>query len=395
MSTSQHVLEPLEIATGLVVGLGPRLDVEAPSPPDASPLETLERAVLPALERPPCYVSFSGGRDSSAVLAVATHVARREGLDAPIPATNVFPEAPASDESEWQQRVVSHLALEEWVRLEHGADLDCVGPVARDVLTRHGLLWPFNAYFHVPLFRLAAGGSLLTGIGGDELLSRSTWARVVDVLQGRARPQPRDLLRAGLAFAPRSVRRRVLGRRLQRYPWLRPDAQREFRDAWVEQSAREPVGWVAHLDWVRRLRYLRVGVTSLQILAAHDDVVISHPFLESSFSDAIATLPPRERFGTRGDAMRMFFADLLPGDVLARPVKTGFDTVFWNDASRRFAATWDGRGVDLALVDPDALAAEWSNDEPDPRSFLLLQAVWLAQQGSADRLEQALDGALQ
>ena len=40
----------------------------------------LEAAVLPALQRPPCLVSFSGGRDSSAVLAVAADVARRHGL---------------------------------------------------------------------------------------------------------------------------------------------------------------------------------------------------------------------------------------------------------------------------------------------------------------------------
>ena len=81
-----------------------------------SPREALERAILPALLRPPCLVSFSGGRDSAAVLAVATALARREGLPAPIPATNVFPAADDSDETAWQELIVRHLGLSEWVR---------------------------------------------------------------------------------------------------------------------------------------------------------------------------------------------------------------------------------------------------------------------------------------
>ena len=54
--------------------------------------------MLRALRRPPCLVSFSGGLDSSALLAVATAVARREGLDDPVPATLVVPGSPESDE---------------------------------------------------------------------------------------------------------------------------------------------------------------------------------------------------------------------------------------------------------------------------------------------------------
>ena len=70
------------------------------------PSAALERAVLPALLRPPCVVSFSGGRDSSLVLAAAVAVARSEGLAAPIPITVRFPASAESDEQEWQERVV-------------------------------------------------------------------------------------------------------------------------------------------------------------------------------------------------------------------------------------------------------------------------------------------------
>jgi asparagine synthetase B (glutamine-hydrolysing) len=396
MRPSRYELDPLEIATGLVIGLGPGLDAVAGSAEGSSPRAALERAVLPALRRSPCLVSFSGGRDSSAILAVATAVARKEGLSLPIPATNLFRAAPSADERDWQERVVSHLGLEDWIRLEHGEDLDCVGPVAADVLSRHGLLWPFNAYFHAPLFRLASGGSLLTGIGGDELLSPSTWSRAVDVLRRRARPEPRDVLRIGLALAPPILRRRVLRSRLPMlHSWLRPLARRTFEEAWTAQSAVEPVGWVAHLAWVRRLRYLQVGQTSLRVLAADDDVSVVHPFLDAGFSDALAQLPARERFGTRGDAMRMFFGDALPADVLARPSKTVFDEVFWSGPSRRFAAGWNGQGVDHDIVDREALASEWAEPQPNPRSFLLLQAAWLTQERSVDRVEQVLDGTRQ
>src|SRR6185503_3688944 len=59
--------DPLETAAGVVLGVAPRRRLPASA---GGPLAALERAVLPALRRSPCLVSFSGGRDSSAVLAV-------------------------------------------------------------------------------------------------------------------------------------------------------------------------------------------------------------------------------------------------------------------------------------------------------------------------------------
>ncbi|MGH3092626.1 MAG: hypothetical protein ACRDOG_09935, partial [Gaiellaceae bacterium] len=70
-------LSPLEIAAGVVFGSERRRSLPRTR---RSPRHSLEDAVRPALLRPPCAVSFSGGRDSSLVLAVAAHVARSDGL---------------------------------------------------------------------------------------------------------------------------------------------------------------------------------------------------------------------------------------------------------------------------------------------------------------------------
>ncbi len=153
-------LSALEAAAGVVLGSDSAVALPRSN---CSPLEALERRILPALERPPCLVSFSGGRDSSAVLAVAARLARRNGLPAPVPATLRFRGAERSAEDEWQEHVVAHVEVADWVRIEAEHELDCLGPVATQALRRHGLLWPPNAHFHVPLLQAAGGGSLLTG----------------------------------------------------------------------------------------------------------------------------------------------------------------------------------------------------------------------------------------
>jgi asparagine synthetase B (glutamine-hydrolysing) len=386
-------LRPVEIASGLVFGIDPEAEGRTAASSSLGALEAMERAVLPALLRPPCLVSFSGGRDSSVVLAVASRVARREGLELPVPATNRFPSVAAADEDEWQEHVVADLGLTEWARLEHSDELDCLGPVAAGVLRRHGLLWPFNAHFHVPLLRLASGGSLLTGIGGDEVLGESSWSETAELLKARRRPSARDVRRLAFATAPPVLRRQVLARRLSLpYGWLRPQARRVVAAAWARQNAAEPVRWVSHVRWVQRFRYLRVGAASLQLLAADDDVHLVHPFLDPGFADAVASLPRSARFIGRTALMQRMFGGAISEELLARSTKASFDAAFWSTASREFAAGWDGSGVDPELVDVDALRDEWATGTPDPRSFTLAQSAWLAACGSlGDRVQHLGD----
>jgi asparagine synthetase B (glutamine-hydrolysing) len=332
-------LSPLEVACGLVFGLQPKTGIPTLDARE-TPRTTLEDAIRPALERPPCFVSFSGGRDSSAVLAVATALARREGLPLPVPVTNRFPESPDTDESEWQERVVRHLSMEDWVKLEFTDELDVVGPIATSVLERHGLIWPFNAHFHTPMLRAASGGSLLTGAGGDEVFTGSSWPRTVAVLSRRESPRPRDVLRLGFAVAPQFVRSRVVRRRVPReiVPWLTDDARRRLVTAWAREAASEPVRWRSRYQWWRRVRYLGVAMSSVNLLAADENVRCRHPLADAKFSAALAALPRSRRFVDRTGAMRSLFSDLLPDDVLARPSKATFDGAFWNRHSQCLAA---------------------------------------------------------
>lgn len=392
-------LTRLELASGLVFGE----DAHAPPLPTPSgqgPRKALEAAVVPALQRPPCLVSFSGGRDSAAVLAVANHVARREGLEPPIPVTNCFPDAAESDESEFQERTVRHLGLNDWQRLIFTDELDCVGPVARKTLGSHGLLWPFNAYFHVPPLERAAGGSLLTGAGGDEAFSVSQFARTQLLLAGAARPEPRDVLRVGFALAPRPLRALVLRRRIpDAFPWLRDHARRAVERAAAAEAAAEPFRLRRRMQWLRGLRHMGVGLDSLGVLAEADGAAVHHPLSDRDFWAELGALPRSNRLRTRTEAMRALFGDLLPEPVLARATKASFDEAFWNRHSRAFAASWDGSGVDAEVVDTELLRREWSSPAPNPRSYLLLQAAWLdgARSGGAasDEIEEQIGGRLE
>lgn len=383
-------LSRLEVASGNVFGE----DRSAPELPTAGrgrePRKALEDAVRSALLCPPCVVTFSGGRDSSAVLALAVDVARREGLALPIPITYRFPGRPASDESSWQERVVSHLGVDDWVRSSFDDELDCLGPLATPGLRRHGLLWPPNAHAIVPALELAGSGSVLTGQGGDEILYPGRYAHLAGALARIRRPTPRDAAKLLLASAPaplRARRRRREGTAIE-LPWLRPAAARAVLDAFAREAAGEPIRRRAWVRWSWRLRSCQLTLRSMDLLARDKGTRLVHPFLDgeflSSFADRARTRPP----GSRPEATRVLFGDLLPPDVCERRTKATFDGAFWGRHSRAFALSLSPRDLDSDLVDGRAALAFWESDGtetcgPVPSSCLL-QALWLERiEGSA------------
>lgn len=327
-------LTPLELAYGAPVGVDAMTRIEA----SGTPVQALERAVLPALANAPCLVSFSGGTDSSLVLAAATRVARREGLADPVPITWRFDDAPRADESAWQERVVAELGLGEWERLQaHGDELDLVGPIAARVLAEHGVRYPANAFLHEPLLRRAAGGTLLTGVGGDQLLS----------------PRRRN--------------------RFEPAPWLRRDAQREARRLHLRE--RRASLFRPHVRFATRRREVTVGQTTLQAMAAAAGAGVASPLLDPA---VVAAVAQAGRFKSRLAALHALFGELLPAPLHERRDKALFHEVFWREPTRAAIRGWDGGGLP-AVVDPDALRAVWSSPDPDRRTALLVQAIWVGQ----------------
>jgi Asparagine synthase len=378
-------LAPLEVASSIVLGDEPGVPEHLPAGGARDAVAELERSLLRALQRPPCLVSFSGGRDSSALLAVALRVARREGLSDPVAVTARFPGTVRTAEEGWQEQMVSHLGLSDWVRLDFGDELDLVGPVARGLMAREALPYPSNLHLMFPMLERAHGGTFVTGLGGDQTLVPA--GRPLDVLAARVRPTPRDLLRVGFAMAPRPVRRPVLRRRgMLSFPWLRREANATLGHAWLEEELRQPLRWNARLRSSWRSRYMVLTIRRLGLMGAVAGAECVHPFTEPGFLAALAETGGRTGFESRTAAMRALFADALPPALVSRPTKASFNEVLWNRHTREFLAGTDDGMLATALgtlgldeiVDLAALSRHWRGDEPLANSFLLLQACWLA-----------------
>jgi len=370
-------ITPLELATNTMLGSA----VQTPPLPYPSlgttPLDAMEAAVLPAVARPPCVITFSGGRDSSLILAVATKVARREGLPPPLPATINFVGIEAAEESSWQELVIRHLGLGEWVQRDVTTELDRLGPIATDVLSRHGVLWPLNVYVHQALIEHAAGGSLMTGMFGDTVFGGGRWLRANQVLAGRQKPGLRDGLRVGFALAPRWARARILRQRSREVPWLRPTAHEEFQRRYVEGQAGVPRRWDRWIEWYAGRRAVSISHQSMRAITGDVDALLVQPLADPGFLAALAHSGRSNGIGDRTDVMRSLFASVLPDALLARPDKARFGRAFRGGESAAFIDAWQGDGVDADLVDPEILKREWQSGVIDERSTLLLQSAWL------------------
>jgi asparagine synthetase B (glutamine-hydrolysing) len=371
-----------ELATGLALGADPHpAGGEPPAAAPTAPRAALARALTEALARSPCVVSFSGGRDSSAVLAAATNVARRQGLPDPVPVTLRFPGVASTEESRWQELVVEHLGLREWERITVESELDLLGPVAREALRAHGLLWPPNAHIHVPILERARGGCVLTGLDGDGLFGHWRWVRAQAVLHGRAAPRPRDPLRVALALAsPRARQRWMRPHVLSATPWIRPEARGELEALARTDASREPRRHDRRIDYYRRRRYLSLTARSLELLGAARSVEVRHPLLGPVFLAALARDGGAAGYGDRTAAMRTLFGDLLPAELVARRGKAEFSRALWKAEAHAFAASWSGSGVDQELVDPERLREAWRSPTPWFGANTLLHEAWLAAQ---------------
>jgi asparagine synthase (glutamine-hydrolysing) len=380
-------MSDLEIAAGWISGVLPPESEEPALERSITPREALEQVLLPSLSSSRCFVEFSGGRDSSLVLAVAARLAARETLPAPVAVTRRYSFEPDTDEREWQELVVRHLGVEDWARVETTPDdADVLGPPARKSLLQHGVLWPPLIHTAAPFQELVRGGTVLTGEGGDEWLGPQRSAVFRHMLNRRGRVSRPVLVHLARTLAPQWFRRRRLLEHLTAddpLPWLQPAAKAAVLESLARDQADQPLRYDRSLARLRRRRTWLMGVWNRSLLAAQREVRYLDPLQEPLFVAALQRAGKWVGWTSRTGLLRALFADLLPDEVLSRETKADFSKAMLNEHSRAFIAEWGGQGIRPDLVSADRLRETWSQESIAPGTNLLLQTAWLASQGKA------------
>ncbi|HET8643288.1 MAG TPA: asparagine synthase-related protein [Pseudonocardiaceae bacterium] len=372
--TGLPVVTAAEVALGCPSGTAPPPHWPARIEPD--PARALRDTLRPAVLRRPCVVAFSGGRDSSLLLALAADIAAREGVDPPVALTFRYPGDPAADESSWQELVIAALRGAglrlEWVRRDITTELDNVGPLAAPVLRAHGgPTYPAGLGNTILLARYASGGCLVTGNAGDEVLGGHRAA----VLRAVLRRRGRGLTRADWRLVAACAAPAPVGRRLARghAGWLRP----ALRRAAPPEPVR-PLRWDRSVRAALAPRAVMIGNRTRARIAADNACELVEPLGDPGFVASYAAFGDRWGGLTRGAGTRLLAGGLLPEPVIARRQKAHFNASRFGPLSREFARTWDGGGLDTSLVDPVALRAAWLADVPPAATAMLLQQAWLA-----------------
>ena len=313
---------------------------------------------------------------------------RRDGLPDPVPITRIFPGAPGTDESEWQELVVRHLGLREWSRLELTDELDLLGPLARPRVLEHGVVWPPTLHGDIPLVEpVAPGGSLIDGEGGDEVLGVEAHrvAPVTAVLRGQRSPTGRNLrplLGALLPDAVRARRSRLRYRpQVKHLPWLRPAMRDALVDALALADREHPLSFARSVRRVPTRRTQALLARNRQIFARRRGVELTSPLLDPDVVRALAYDGGMLGLGDRTAVLRRLVPDLLPDAVLARTSKAQFGAAYMGQHTRAFAEHWRGDGLDPEMVDAEALRASWLGNSRNALTSALLQAAWLATLG--------------
>lgn len=344
----------------------------------ASARRALEVALADPVVAPHCYVLFSGGRDSSGLLALATHVARRLGADDPIPVIVRHRHAPLADEASWQSLVLDHLGLHNSIILDFDGEQSLLSDAATTSLRRNGLIWPAAIQLHGAIYRNLEPGSVISGEGGDMMVSGrriTPLASAVTAANWRlaARLAPSTLWPGRLGRTRRELRAAIR----KTAPWLRTEPTNALIEA-MSSLRREHLSWRRAVTMLALSRTARVGSQNFLAMARTFGLAPVNPFESLEFAEALA----REgRFGGLGDRttlMRRLFGDLLPDVVNARTTKAAFNETRWTRREREFARDWNGAGVDPRYIDADRLRETWLADKPSAFSDLHLHAAWLA-----------------
>jgi asparagine synthase (glutamine-hydrolysing) len=349
----------------------------------STPSDALIGQIAGLLDDQPCYVSFSGGRDSSLVLAAAVVACRERDHPPPIPVTYRFPNIPMTREDSAQEEVLVALRLSARIVLEL-VDVDLLGPATTQMLCDYGPLWPAQALATAGCLRGLEPGLFLTGEGGDDVLGPRRITRAARLLRMLVREQSvsaRATSRAFAdAFAPTTARTTAVQRRIESHygpSWLEPALRHDLVRKAAQLEAHEPArpsGWPRFylgLPWVA------VRLSNLRTLHAQIGFRWNAPLLSPTFLGAVIAHTHWWEYQDRAALLCRHFADLVPDLVLARQTKASFGTAFFGETTRAFARDWDGAGVPPG-VDAVRLRAEWLSAQPHVASASLVHYVWLA-----------------
>jgi hypothetical protein len=371
----------LDVACSMPLGAnGERPRVPQPASLD----DACTRAFSHSFGRGPCYLPFSGGRESTMWLATATRSARRNGHDDPVPITLRYPGLATAEELRVQERVVAHLGLADWERIELEESLDLIGPVARDTLTRTGPIWPPHAYMMAPLIEAARDGVFVFMTGLGDLFSWWRWGPLAGVLERHRRPGTRDLALLGAALMPASLRARAARRHgvPPAMPWLRPAAERDALARLRRRHAEVPLRFDRAVATQVTHRCFDGAAGTFAALGEAFGTDVEQPLRRAGVAESFAGAGGPRGFRSLGEMLRRMSGELVPADVLTPRPTPDLTRLFFDDASKEFAANWTGAGLDESVVDVVALRQIWLSDKPDPRTACLLQYAWLTEQAS-------------
>lgn len=385
-STGYLRLSPSEIVMGLplssTAGVLPHVDL----PPSSGSARLALREVLrQVVDSGPVFISFSGGRDSSAVLAVATSVAREHGRPLPVPITYRYPGDEDANEDEWQDLVLHHIGVTERVVVTITDQQRLLSGPAQESMARRGLVWPPSLNLQHEMFSRVSGGVLLTGEGGDEMFIGRRSAPVAKLrrtLRRRQRPGLRVMTDAARALLPhqRRARAEVEETWARVAPWLQGPAREQFIEA-IAADFVDPLRWDLSIRRTIRRPLARAIYHNMDLVARDYDIQLIHPLLAPEFVSAWIGEGGRWGFTGRTAAMRHAFADVLPEPILGRSTKSFFNAARMGPFERTFARQWDGTGLDLEHVDADLLRQAWLNEDFIGRSDSALMAAWMASEG--------------
>ncbi len=374
-------LSKLELASDWGFGSEPGIELPEISA-GLGPIAALEGAIRPALTRDPCMVAFSGGRDSSVILALATRLARREGHPVPVPVTLQAQGYAPAEEGEWQRVVLDHLGIRSSERVPIGDSMGALGPVAVGLIERCGVQID-QPRFIAACASVAGGGALLTGFDGDEVFDPSGWGAITQVLAGRRRLSPGDLRSLIRATAPGGLGRFLYRRSLSRpgaleYPWLREDAQERLVRQLAADWSGAPLRFDGQLRWYVRQRNFLLHLEGMRKVGDASGVEVVSPLADRRFISALARAGGARGYGGRTESLMALFGDLLPERLLRRGDKGEYGGPYWGPEVAEFARGWDGGGVPDELVEVAELRRLWLSGKPLIASQPLLHAAWLS-----------------